>query len=128
MTRDEVVAEQLSAVQSGQTQLLTDALTKCFDEGESNGTGPGLTQADVDAAVKAAVDPLQAQIVQDKADMDAAHADADAKLAALQSQLDAAIAQDNIDKSVVANFQGAVASLQGALDALKAAIPAPAQP
>lgn len=122
--RDDVVAAGVAAVQAGQVAVLSDELGKAFDSGEAIGTGPGFTQADIDAAVLAAVDPLNAQIAQDKLDLDAAHADADQKLAGLQALLDAAIAQDNIDKAVVVNFQSALSALQASLDAFKSAIPA----
>lgn len=64
MARQDVIQQQLAAVQTSETQALTDALGAAYDQGAtdqkaSDGT---LTQADLDAAVAAAVDPLNQQI------------------------------------------------------------------
>ena len=137
MAKSDTVATQLAAIQTAETQAITDGLGACYDQGEvdqkaSDGT---LTQADLDAAVAAAVAPLNTQIAtltaQDAADVQAL-ADAQAKavsdLAALQAQLDAAVSADVADKALVSNLQGAVAAVQTSLDAIKAAVSAVLNP
>ena len=137
MAKSDTVATQLAAIQTAETQAITDGLGACYDQGAvdqkaSDGT---LTQADLDAAVAAAVAPLNTQIAtltaQDAADVQAL-ADAQAKavsdLAALQAQLDAAVSADVADKALVSNLQGAVAAVQTSLDAIKAAVSAVLNP
>ncbi len=125
MSKVDLVAAGLAAVQAGEVQVLSDQLGLMYDAAaqEQKASDGTLTQADLDAAVKAATDPLNAKIAQDATDLAAAQADAATKLAAVQASLDAMTAQDLTDKAVVTNFQGAIAALQAALDALKAALP-----
>ncbi len=137
MGKADTVSAQLAAIQTAETQALTDGLGVCYDQGgidqkASDGT---LTQADLDAAVAAATGPLNAQITQlnaqvvtDASNLSAAQAQAAQQLASVQSQLDAMTAQDQVDKGLVLNFQNSISALQTALDALKAAIPVPPTP
>lgn len=128
MAKQDVVAAGVAAIQSGEVQVYSDQLGIAYDVGASDQKASDGTfqQSDIDAAVKAAVDPLNAQIAQDQADLAAAHADADSKLAALQSQLDALSVAKAADDEVVKGLQQAADSLQSALDAIKAVIfPAP---
>ncbi len=137
MGKSDFVAQQLAAIQSGQTQVISDALGATFDEGalEQKASDGTLTQGDVDAAVAAAVAPLNAQIAdltaKDAADVQAL-ADAQAKavsdLAALQGLLDAAVSADVADKALVSNLQGSIAAVQTSLDAIKAAVAAVLNP
>lgn len=128
MGKQETVSAQKAAVLAGQDAALESGLETCYDQGAvdqkaSDGT---LTQADLDAAVAAAVGPLNDQIValtaQDASDV-AALGVAQAAVTGLQAQVDALTAEDAADKAVVANFQNSIAALQAALDALKAALP-----
>jgi len=127
--QDQVVQQALALIQQEQSQALVDGLNMAYtggatDQKASDGT---FTQADIDAAVKAATDPLNAQIAtitaQDQTDQ-ANLAAAQANLASVQQQLAAMTAQDQSDKALVANFQTSVAQLQASLDAIKAALAA----
>lgn len=67
MAKQDVVTAGVSAIQSGEVQVYTDQLGIAYDAGAidqkaSDGT---LTQGDLDAAVKAATDPLNVQIQND---------------------------------------------------------------
>ncbi len=126
MSRDQIVADALTAISSGQAQVLTDAVGAAVDASalEQKASDGTLGQGDLDAAVAAAVAPLNAQIAQDATDLAAAHADADAKLAALQTSFDALTIDDTTKTAEVKNFTDSVAALSAALDAFKALIPA----
>jgi hypothetical protein len=95
MAKVDVVSAQLTAIQTGETQVLTAALGACYDAGEAAGTGPGFTQADIDAAVKAATDPLNAAV------------------ASAQSALTDMTTKEQLEET-------AVAALQKTIDAIKA--------
>lgn len=116
--KDDAVAAALVAVQAGETQVLTDQLGAVYDQGEAQGTGPGFTQADIDAAVAAA------QAV-DATALQAAQADASAKLAVLQGSLDALTAKEAPEAQLIASLQSSAVSLKAALDAIDAALNPP---
>lgn len=137
MGRDESVAAGVAAVQQGEVDVLTGALQKCFDDGESQGTGPGFTQADIDAAVAAATGPLNDQVAalqtQDAADIKAgqdAVTAAQAITADLQTQFDALNIKEKGQEDALAAFGAKYADLQAALkaigDLLNPPAPAPA--
>ncbi len=130
MAKADVVAAAVAAVQAGQVQVLNDQFSSVFDQAEAIGTGPGFTQADIDAAVKAAVDPLNASLAQDQVDEQAlkdANAAASDAMAALQKQFDDLSVKEAPEASLIASLQSSKVSLQAALDALNAALnPAPA--
>ncbi len=126
----EFVASQKAAILAGQDAALEGGLEAVWVESalEQKASDGTLTQGDLDAAIKAATDPLNAQIAQDAADLTAAHADADAKLAALQTSLDAMTADDATKTKAVTDLQGSVAGVQAALDAIKALLSPPVPP
>jgi hypothetical protein len=137
MAKQDVVSAQLAAIQSAEVQAITDGLGACYDQGAvdqkaSDGT---LTQDDLDAAVKAATDPLNSQIsalqTKDAADVQAL-ADAQAKaasdLAAAQQALSDMTAKEQVEEGLVSGLQSAISSLQGSLDAIKAAVSAVLNP
>lgn len=115
MSKTEVVAAQLSAVQSAQTQALSDGLGACYDAGLADAAPAttGLTQADVDAAVAAA------QSVDAKALADA-QAQAASDLAAVQSALEAMTAKEQLEEEAVAAVNASIAQVQASFDAIKA--------
>ena len=123
MGKAEAVAAQLAAVLAGQNQALSDGLGACYDAGLADAPAPppagGFSQADLDAAVAAAVGPLQAKISQDAADLSAAQADCAQKLAELQAALDAMTAKELGEEGLVSQLQGSVAAVQDALDKIK---------
>lgn len=126
MAREDVVQVALDAIQLGQKQVLVDQLNSVFDQGEAIGTGPGFTQADIDAAVLAAVTPLNDKIAQDVLDLQAAQLDADTKLQAVQLALTEMTAKEQLEESAVLALQNSVVAVQASLDAIKALVlPAP---
>jgi phosphoglycerate-specific signal transduction histidine kinase len=130
-----------------------------FQEGLSQASAPGdkvYSQADMDAVVnplndqivglknqlvdsetaltglQGQLDPLMAQVAQDKVDLQKAHDDGVAALADMQGKLDAMSAAKAADDSIIAGLQGSVVQIQGLVDQLKAilvpAAPAPVDP
>lgn len=130
MAKADVVAAAVSAVQAGQLQVLNDQFGSVFDQAEAQGTGPGFTQADIDAAVKAASDPLNAQIAaitaQDAADVAAgqqALSVLQAAKDALQAQFDTLSAKEGQESSVITGLQGSLSQIQNVVAILQALAP-----
>lgn len=124
MAKADTVAAQKAAVLAGQDAALESGLESCYDQGAvdqkaSDGT---LTQADLDAAVKAATDPLNAQIAADATALAQAQADAQTQLASLTQQLSDMTAKEQGEEKVIAELQASVAAVQAALDAIKAIV------
>lgn len=124
MAKQDVIDSGVANVQAAEVQALKDALSAAYDQGAtdqkaSDGT---LTQADVDAAVKAAVDPLNAQIASDAAALADSQAKAVSAVADVQSKLDAMTSKEQGEEAIVANLQSSAAALQAALDSLKSLI------
>lgn len=91
-----------------------------FDDGVASvpaGSGGGLSQADCDAQVAAAVSAAQAVDAQALSDAQAAAA---AALAALQAQFDAEVAKE---QGVVGNLQAALKATQDSIAAVFALFP-----
>lgn len=130
MAKADVVAAAVAAVQSGEAQVLSDQFGSVFDQAEAQGSGPGFTQADIDAAVKAASDPLNAQVAalqaQDAADV-AAGQQALAQLQTvkdgLQAQFDTLSAKEGQESSVITGLQGSLAQMQNVVAILQALAP-----
>ncbi len=137
MAKADVVQAQLAAIQTAETQAITDGLGACYDQGAvdqkaSDGT---LTQADLDAAVKAATDPLNAQIatLQGEVTSEAqaltdAQAQAATALVAVQKSLDDMTAKESVEEGLVTGLQNSIAAVQSSLDAIKAAVSAVLNP
>lgn len=125
--RDDVVAAGVAAVQAGEIAVLSAELGKAFDSGEAIGTGPGFTQADIDAAVKLAQDAdavvLAAAQAADAQALADAKVVADAALAALQAQLDVLVLKEGAEASVIAGLQNSKAQIEAALAALASLFP-----
>lgn len=122
MERSEAVAKGLSDIQSGEAQVISDALGAAFDANQS-GSGGGFSQADVDAAVQAAKDADAAALADSQAADAKAQADA---VAAVQGQLDGVTqaladmtAKEQVEEAAVQGFQSKLADLQSALDVIK---------
>lgn len=66
MALSDTVAAQLLAIQTGETAVLTAAITQAFQDGETEAGSGGITSAqeqiDIAAAVATATAPLNAQI------------------------------------------------------------------
>ncbi|MES1988408.1 MAG: hypothetical protein V4440_10315 [Pseudomonadota bacterium] len=116
MAKADVVAAAVAAVQQGEAQVLADQFGSVFDQAEAQGTGPGFTQADIDAAV-ASAQGIDAQALAD------AKAASDAAMATLQAQLDDATAKKNADESVIAGLQSSADKLQAAVDLIHSLFP-----
>jgi hypothetical protein len=132
MSRDQIIADALSAIQAGQAQVLSDSVSAAVDASalEQKSSDGTLSQSDVDAAVAAAVAPLNQQLsdlsAKDALDMQAAvdaKAAGDASVAAIQAQLDSLSAAKSVEDGVIAGLNSSIASIQGALDALHALFP-----
>lgn len=130
MAKADVVSAAVAAVQAGQLQVLNDQFSSVFDQAEAQGTGPGFTQADIDAAVKAAVDPLNAQIAaitaQDAADVAAgqqALTQLQAAKDALQAQFDTLSAKEGQEAGVITGLQGSLTQMQNVVAILQALAP-----
>lgn len=135
MAKEDVVSAAVQAIQQGELQVLTDQLGSVWDQGVAS-VPPvsGDVQAQIDAAVQAAVGPLNDQIVQlqaqDAADVQAAvdaKAQSDAALASLQGQLDSVSAAKLVDDQIIVGLQQSVSSIRALADQL-AAIVLPPQP
>jgi len=133
MSKDQIVSDAKSAFISGQDQILGQVLSDVYDKAasEQKASDGTLTQADLDAAVKAATDPLNQQIsdLQAKDDSDiAALKDAQDKLAALQTSFDVLSSKEAGEAIQVSQFQGMKDQLiaaQSSLAALLASISPP---
>lgn len=127
--RDDVVAAGVAAVQAGEVAVLSSELGKSFDSGEAIGTGPGFTQADIDAAVLAAKDADAAILAQSQADdkkaFDDAKALADAALLDLQGKLDTLSLKEGIEAGVISGLQSSKSQLEAVLAGLSVLFPDP---
>lgn len=123
MAKTDVVSAGIAAIQSAETQALSDQLGIAYDAGAtdqkaSDGT---FTQADIDAAVTAA------QAVDAQA-LAAAQATSDAAQAAIQAQLTALSTKEAPEAAAIAGLQASVAAAQVALAAIVALFPTPVVP
>lgn len=113
MSRDQIISDAVSAIQSGQLQVLQDAVGKAVDQSavEQKASDGTLTQADLDAAVKSATDALNAQVAslqaQDAVDAKAA-SDAQAALADLQSKFNDLSQKEGLEEQQVAALQAKI--------------------
>lgn len=124
MAKSDVVAAQLQAILSAETQAISDGLSACYDQGAidqkaSDGT---LTQADLDAAIKAATDPLNAQIAADAKALSDAQAKAASDLADVQKSLVEMTAKEKLEEQAVSALQSSIGQVQASLDAIKAIV------
>lgn len=134
MSKEQIVSDAKMSFVTGQDKILNDVMGSVYDQAaiEQKAADGTLSQSDLDAAVAAAVGPLNDQIValtaQDEADKQAAvdaKAMGDAAVAAIQAQFDELKASKDVEDGVIANLNASMASIQGALDALHALFPQP---
>lgn len=140
MSKADVVAAQKVILLQAQDGALDQFGGACYDQGAAEATpapGGGFSQADLDAAVAAAVGPLNDQIgnLQGKFDADElVVADLTGKLSALQAGFDelkvsddALVAKESGEAALIKGFSDAKQSLVDILAALdKVGAPAPA--
>lgn len=123
MSKEQNIADAKAALIAGQeavvSQVLSDLSDKQFSEGVASVPPPDAgEQAKIDAAVKAAVDPLNAQIAKDAQDLSDAQAKAVSDLAVIQSSLDSMTAKELSEEQVVKGLKDAVAAFQAVLSGL----------
>lgn len=127
MSKEQIVSDAKAALLAGQDAILTQVLGVVADQSalEQKASDGTLSQADVDAAVLAAVTPLNDQIaalqLQDAADIKAGQ---DA-LASLQATLDTLAQKEGIEASVIAGLQGSLSVLQDVVAKLSGLLPQP---
>lgn len=126
MALSDTVTAQLAAIQTGETSVLTGAITQAFNDGV-NSVVPGgsvVTSAQEALDIAAAV---ANQVGIDAAALTSAVAAAQAvdlvALQAVQVQLSTAQAQDASDQSAISGLQSAVSQAQAALVAIAALFP-----
>lgn len=124
MGKQETIDSQKQALAQAQDAALDSALGNVWDESalEQKASDGTLTQGDLDAAVKAATDPLNAQIADDAQKLSAAIASAQADHDSLQKSLDDMTAKEQLEEKVVSDLQNAVGQVQASLDAIKALV------
>lgn len=132
MAKADVVAAAVAAVQAGQTQVLSDQFSSVFDQAEAQGTGPGFTQADIDAAVKVKVDADALVLAQsqadDKAAFDSAMAQSGSAIAELQAKFDALVLKEGQESGIIAGLKGSLQAIKDAEASLQSLFPAPVDP
>lgn len=124
MAKVDVVAAQKSAILAGQDAALEAGLEAVYDQAAldqkaSDGT---LSQSDVDAAVAAAIAPLNLQIAADAQALSDAQAKAASDLAAVQAALADMTSKEQLEEQSVLALQNAVGAVQSSLDAIKALV------
>lgn len=133
MSKDQIVSDAKASLVSGQDLVLSQVLGSVYDlaaqeQKASDGT---LSQGDLDAAVAAAVAPLNQQIsdlsAKDAADLQLL-SDAQAKLADLSAKFDVLVAKEGIEAGIVAEFQASLAGMQKVVADLIGLQPAPVPP
>jgi hypothetical protein len=125
MSKEDTVSAQKQAIIDGESAVIEQALGAAFDAGFSEGAASvpppdADEQAKIDAAVLAAVTPLQAQIDQDAKDLADAHAKADADLAAVNQSLADMTAKEQMEEQAVADVKAKIDSVQASFDAIRA--------
>lgn len=141
MSKEKIVSDAVSAIQAGEAQVLNDAIGSAVDQAalEQKASDGTLTSSDLDAAVKAATDPLnasiaalQAQLAGDAETLTASQA-ADAQaladvqtkaasdIAAVQASLDAMTAKEQLEEGAVSDVSAKVAAAQQSLADMTAA-------
>lgn len=112
MALADTVATQLAAIQTGETAVLTGAITQAFADGAASVPATGGISSDQEASdIAAAVGPLNTQI------------------AALQQQLSDLSTAKAVDDTVIQGLQASVTQIQALATQLAAiVIPAPPVP
>lgn len=136
MSKQDVVLKAKNDYLAAQDQALQAYGEACYDGGLGEapvGTGGGFTQADIDAAVKAAVDPINQQlsdaIAKDAADVQAgqdALTQLQGKMDELQKSFDALSKKEGDEAVVITGLQGSLDKMQQVVSILQGIMqPAP---
>ncbi len=132
MSKADIVAAALSAISAGSAQVLSDAVGAAVDQSalEQKASDGTLGQGDLDAAVAAAVAPLNEQILA-LTDKDAADIAAGvAALSDLQGKLDTLAAKESVEAGIVNGLKDSLAALQDVVAKLSGIVtpPVPVDP
>lgn len=141
MAKADVVAAGIAALAQAESDAFGVAYDSSFAEGVASvpvGTGGGFQQSDIDAAVAAAIAPLNQSIsdltAKDALDAQAAidaKAQGDAALASMKAEMDALSAKEGIEAQTLQNLSSAYGQLQqvvSVLAGLQPVAPAPVDP
>lgn len=125
MSRDQIIADAISAISVGQAQALSAAIGAAVDASavEQKASDGTLTQADLDKAVADVKAQLDASVAQDALDKQAAldaKAAGDQAVADLQVKFDALASKEGVEASIVDGLKGSLASLQDVVAKLAA--------
>jgi hypothetical protein len=123
MAKADVVAAQLAVIQAAEVQAISEGLGACYDQGVADQVpSGGASQADIDAAVKAATDPLNEQVASLQQSLTDAQAKAASDLAGAQQALTDMTAKEQLEEQAVAALQSAITQVQTSLDAIKSIV------
>ncbi len=133
MSRDQIIADAKAAIVSGQDAVLMSAIGAAVDASalEQKASDGTLGQSDVDAAVAAAVGPLNQQIVDLTAKDEADLAAGQAALVDLQSKMDALASKEAVESGIIEGLQAskdALAKVLSDLAGIGAVVPPPPVP
>jgi hypothetical protein len=136
MSKSEFVAAQKAAIIAGQDAAIQSGLDSVWDQAalEQKASDGTLGQPDLDAAVKAATDPLNAQIATlqsqisaDAETLKAAQDKAASDLEAVNKALTDMTAKEQLEEQAVADVVAKINQVQASFDAIKSLL-APAAP
>ncbi len=105
MGKAEIIAAQKAALVQAQDSAIESALGACYDQGvlDDKAESGTLTQADLDAAVKAAVDAKDVVIADLQAQVSGAEAAKVAAVAAVKLEISQAIKDTQVDNMALAD-------------------------
>ncbi len=131
MSKTDIVSAQKSAILSGQDAALQAGLEAVYDQAatEQKASDGTLSQSDLDAAVAAAVAPLNQQVADLTAKDASDVAAGQAALVDLQGKLDALAAKESVEAGTLAALQSAkdsLAKVLADLSGIGAPVPVPA--
>ena len=122
MSKEQIISDAKAAFVAGQDQALSDVLGSVYDQAVASvPPADADEQAKIDAAVAAAVEPLNSKIAQDAADLSKAVSDGQAAVAVVQASLDSMTAKELGEEQVVQGLKDAVAAFQAVLSGLPVA-------
>lgn len=139
--KQDVVSKAVSDFQAAQAQVVQDQFNAFYDAvvaDQPAKSGGGFSQSDIDAAVKAAVDPLNQQIAalqasnsNDETNLNDAQSQLKAaqdQLASVQQQLSDMTSKEQVEEGLVNSLNQSISGLQSSLDAIKNAVAAVLNP
>jgi hypothetical protein len=135
MSKEQIVADAISAIQAGQLQVMSDQLGQVYDKAQSEAqpSQPGPSDEEIQKRIDDAVAAKQVEddqkLAEQKALDDQALADAksaaDAAMADLQKKFDDLAGKEMGEKSLIDGLQGSIDALKDVLAKLQAIFPQP---